>query len=98
MKILATLYRRLYSLRETGLRYPPVPVGLQSSLQQTPQSTVQRSQALRTVLILFFSIASVVVVTWFAPSLSAASLNMLFRLRGTFNAPADLIILAIDDQ
>jgi signal transduction histidine kinase len=68
------------------------------SQPQTGQSTVQRSQALRTALILLFSIALVVVVTWFAPALSAASLNMLFRLRGTFKTPADLVIVAIDDQ
>ncbi|MGH9838288.1 MAG: CHASE2 domain-containing protein [Blastocatellia bacterium] len=57
-----------------------------------------KSQALRTALILLFSVALVVVVTWFAPSLSAASLNMLFRLRGAFIAPADVVIVAIDDQ
>jgi signal transduction histidine kinase len=51
-----------------------------------------------TALILCFSIALVVIVTWFVPSLSAASLNILFRLRGTIHAPADLVILAIDDQ
>ncbi|HEV2668989.1 MAG TPA: CHASE2 domain-containing protein, partial [Blastocatellia bacterium] len=57
-----------------------------------------KSQTFRTALILLFSIALVVVVTWFAPSLSAASLNMLFRLRGAFSAPADVVIVAIDDQ
>jgi signal transduction histidine kinase len=56
------------------------------------------SQALRTTLILLLSIMLVVVVTWFAPSLSAASLNMLFRLRGAFAAPADIVIVAIDDR
>ena len=57
-----------------------------------------KSQAIRTALIFFFSITSVVIVTWFAPSLSAASLNMLFRLRGVSNAPADIVIVAIDDH
>jgi signal transduction histidine kinase/CHASE2 domain-containing sensor protein len=56
-----------------------------------------RSQAARTALVIIFSIALVPVVTWFAPSLSAASLNMLFRLRGELTAPDDLVILAIDD-
>jgi PAS domain S-box-containing protein len=56
------------------------------------------SQAIRTALILLFSITLVVFVTWFAPSLSAASLNMLFRLRGVANAPADIVIVAIDDH
>jgi CHASE2 domain-containing sensor protein len=60
--------------------------------------TQHSSPALRTVLILLFSIALVVVVTWFVPSLPAASLNVLFRLRGAFKAPADLVIVAIDDQ
>lgn len=49
-------------------------------------------------LILIASTALVVVVTWFVPSLSAASLNMLFRLRGMITPPTDIIILAIDDQ
>jgi CHASE2 domain-containing sensor protein len=57
-----------------------------------------KSQALRTALILLFSIALVVIVTWFVPSLSAASLNMLFRLRGALRPPADLVIVAIDDE
>jgi signal transduction histidine kinase len=55
-------------------------------------------QALRTGLILALSIALVVLVTWFAPTLSAASLNLLFRLRGALPAPDDVVILAIDDQ
>ncbi|MBI1759877.1 MAG: CHASE2 domain-containing protein [Acidobacteria bacterium] len=55
-------------------------------------------QALRTGLILALSITLVVLVTWFAPTLSAASLNLLFRLRGALPAPADVVILAIDDQ
>ncbi len=57
-----------------------------------------KSRAIRTALILIFSILLVVIVTWFVPSLSAASLNMLFRLRGAFQAPADIVIVAIDDQ
>ncbi|MGH9832058.1 MAG: CHASE2 domain-containing protein, partial [Blastocatellia bacterium] len=57
-----------------------------------------KSQAIRTALILLSSIALVVVVTWFTPSLSAASRNMLFRLRGVSNAPADIVIVAIDDH
>lgn len=57
-----------------------------------------KSQALRTILILNVSIVLVVIVTWFVPSLSAASLNMLFRLRGVITPPADIAILAIDDQ
>lgn len=55
-------------------------------------------QALRTGLILALSIGLVVLVTWFAPTLSAGSLNLLFRLRGALPAPADVVILAIDDQ
>lgn len=57
-----------------------------------------RPQALRTALILLFSIALVVVVTWFAPSLSAALRNMMFRLRGSFSPPTDIVIVAIDDR
>ncbi len=57
-----------------------------------------RPQALRTALVLLFSIALVVVVTWFVPSLPAASLNMLFRLRGTLTPSDDIVIVAIDDQ
>ena len=57
-----------------------------------------RPQALRTALILLFSIALVVIVTWFAPSLSAALRNMMFRLRGSFSPPTDIVIVAIDDR
>jgi PAS domain S-box-containing protein len=57
-----------------------------------------RPQALRTALVLLFSIALVVVVTWFVPSLPAASLNMLFRLRGVLKPADDIVIVAIDDQ
>ncbi len=57
-----------------------------------------QSQAFRTALILLFSIVLVAVVTWFAPSLSAMSQNMLFRLRGSLPVPADIVIVAIDDR
>jgi signal transduction histidine kinase len=57
-----------------------------------------RPQALRTTLILLFSGALVVLVTWFVPGLAAASLNALFRLRGPFRPPADIVIVAIDDR
>lgn len=60
--------------------------------------TRNNPQALRTGLILTLSIALVVLVTWFTPTLSAASLNLLFRLRGALPAPDDLVILAVDDQ
>ncbi|MGH9846591.1 MAG: CHASE2 domain-containing protein, partial [Blastocatellia bacterium] len=53
---------------------------------------------IRAALILVFSLLLVVIVTWFAPSLPAASLNMLFRLRGELSAPDDVVIVAIDDQ
>ena len=57
-----------------------------------------KAQAIRIGLVLIFSISLVVIVTWFVPSLSAASLNMLFRLRGELRAPDDVVIVAIDDQ
>src|SRR5262249_852123 len=57
-----------------------------------------KTQAIRTALILLLSIALVALVTWFAPSVSAASSNMLFRLRGAYNAPDNVVIVAIDDQ
>ncbi len=56
------------------------------------------SQSIRTTAILLISIALVVVVTWFVPSLSATSWNMLFRLRGALDPSDDIIIVAIDDQ
>jgi PAS domain S-box-containing protein len=56
-----------------------------------------RSQAIRTSAIIVISISLVVIVTWFAPALSAASLNLLFRLRGAIDAPDDVVIVAIDD-
>lgn len=36
-------------------------------------------------------------MTWLVPSLSAASVNMLFRFRGQLSAPDDIVIVAIDD-
>ncbi|HKE04573.1 MAG TPA: CHASE2 domain-containing protein [Blastocatellia bacterium] len=57
-----------------------------------------KSQTIRAALILLLSVTLVVIVTWFAPSLSVASSNMFFRLRGAFNAPDDVVIVAIDDQ
>ena len=41
--------------------------------------------------------AAVIAVTWLAPSLSAATGNMLFRLRGATRPPDDIVIVAIDD-
>ncbi|MDX2031537.1 MAG: CHASE2 domain-containing protein [Blastocatellia bacterium] len=49
-------------------------------------------------MILLVSSALVALVTWFAPGLSAASLNLLFRLRGPLPAPTDVTIVAIDDE
>ncbi len=60
--------------------------------------TRNKSQAIRTTLILLFSIALVVAVTWFVPWLPAASSSMLFRLRGAFKPSAEIVIVAIDDQ
>lgn len=57
-----------------------------------------RALAVRAWLILGVSITLVALVTWFVPSLSAASLNLLFRVRGELRAPDDILILAIDDQ
>jgi CHASE2 domain-containing sensor protein len=57
-----------------------------------------KSQAFRTALILMLSVSLVVLVTWFTPSLTAASLGMLFRLRGGLSLPDEVVILAIDDQ
>ena len=56
------------------------------------------SQSIRTAAILILSIALVAVVTWFVPSLQAASFNMLFRLRGALHPSADIVIVAIDDH
>ena len=57
-----------------------------------------RTPALRLALILFACAVLVVLVTWFVPALSWASLNVLFRLRGAFNPPGDIVIVAIDDR
>ncbi|MGH9969058.1 MAG: CHASE2 domain-containing protein [Pyrinomonadaceae bacterium] len=51
-----------------------------------------------TALILLASMSLVALVVWFAPSLSAAATNVLFRLRGELKASDDILILAIDDQ
>ncbi|MFN0088024.1 MAG: CHASE2 domain-containing protein [Blastocatellia bacterium] len=56
------------------------------------------SRILRATLILLVSSAMVALVTWFAPGLSAASLNLLYRLRGPLPAPADVVVVAIDDE
>lgn len=56
-----------------------------------------RFQSIRTTIILCVSILLVVVVTWFVPLLQAISLNVLFRLRGALDPPADIVIVAIDD-
>jgi signal transduction histidine kinase len=53
--------------------------------------------AIRYSLILVFSISLVTLVTWFAPSLDAAVMSMLFRIRGRLDVPRDVVILAIDD-
>ncbi len=57
-----------------------------------------RFQFIRTTTILCVSIVLVVVVTWFVPLLSSASLNVLFRLRGALDSPNDIVIVAIDDH
>ncbi|PYS94302.1 MAG: hypothetical protein DMF64_01550 [Acidobacteria bacterium] len=57
----------------------------------------RNSQITPTILILLGSMAAVVCVTWLAPSLSAATGNMLFRLRGAIQPPDDIVIVAIDD-
>ncbi len=104
MKIMAMMYHRLSSLRRSRLsenskikrawaQGSGSPAIFNDGIHpQTGQSAVK----IRTVLII--SILLVVVVTWFVPSLSAASLNMLFRLRGELRAPDDVVIVAIDDQ
>jgi signal transduction histidine kinase/CHASE2 domain-containing sensor protein len=56
-----------------------------------------RSQAIPIILILLFSLSAVIAVTWLAPSLTAATANMLFRLRGVSAPPADIVVVAIDD-
>ncbi|HRH46127.1 MAG TPA: CHASE2 domain-containing protein, partial [Pyrinomonadaceae bacterium] len=54
-------------------------------------------QWLRIAIIWLVSFAVVLAVSWFAPSLSNASINMLFRLRGELPAPENIVIVAIDD-
>lgn len=56
------------------------------------------SQRAWTALILLASMSLVALVMWFAPSLSAASANVLFRLRGELEVPDDVLIVAIDDR
>ncbi|HVG35044.1 MAG TPA: CHASE2 domain-containing protein [Pyrinomonadaceae bacterium] len=56
-----------------------------------------RSQVTATILILLVSLSAAILVTWFVPSLSAASLNMLFRFRGSVPPPDDIVIVAVDD-
>lgn len=52
---------------------------------------------MRTAIIWLVSFAAVLAVSWFAPSLSNASINMLFRLRGELPAPENIVIVSIDD-
>lgn len=52
---------------------------------------------LRIGLIWLVSAAAFLTVSNFVPSLSNASLNTLFRLRGELPAPDDIVIVAIDD-
>jgi PAS domain S-box-containing protein len=56
-----------------------------------------RSQVVSTGLILLLSLAAAVAVTWLVPSLTAASVNMLFRFRGRVAPPEDIVIVAVDD-
>jgi signal transduction histidine kinase/CHASE2 domain-containing sensor protein len=56
-----------------------------------------RSQVTATILILLVSLSAAIIITWFVPSLSAASLNMLFRFRGSIPPPDDIVIVAVDD-
>lgn len=60
-------------------------------------TTRNNSKTVNTTAILAASILLVIAATWFLPSLSALSLNMLFRLRGPLDLPADIVIVAIDD-
>jgi signal transduction histidine kinase len=57
-----------------------------------------KSQHAWTAVILIASMLLVALVTWFLPSLSAVSTNILFRLRGPFGPADDIVIVAIDDQ
>ena len=56
-----------------------------------------RPQVVSTGLILLASLAAAVAVTWLVPSLTAASVNMLFRFRGRVEPPGDIVIVAVDD-
>ena len=56
-----------------------------------------RSQVVTTILIILVSLTASVAVTWLAPSLTASSINMLFRFRGQQQPPGDIVIVAIDD-
>lgn len=60
-------------------------------------TTRNNSKTINATAILAASILLVIAATWFLPSLSALSLNMLFRLRGALDPPADIVIVAIDD-
>lgn len=51
----------------------------------------------RIAAIWLVSLAAVLIVGWFVPSLANASLNMLFRLRGNLAQPENIVIVAIDD-
>jgi CHASE2 domain-containing sensor protein/signal transduction histidine kinase len=56
-----------------------------------------KSQVIPTVIILIVSLSAAMAVTLLVPSLSAASLNMLFRFRGRLPPPDDIVVVAIDD-
>jgi PAS domain S-box-containing protein len=56
-----------------------------------------RSQTVSTGLILLLSLVAAVAITWLVPSLTAASVNMLFRFRGRVPPPEDIVIVAVDD-
>lgn len=57
----------------------------------------RRSQLLPVLLIVSASVSAAVAVAWLVPSLTAASVNMLFRLRGALAPPGDIVIVAVDD-
>lgn len=57
-----------------------------------------RTQALRTALILLVCAGLVVLVTWFVPALTWGSMNVLFRLRGALSPSPEIVIVAIDDR
>lgn len=60
--------------------------------------SLNNAESKRAGLIVATTIALVAAVAWLAPSLSSASLNTLFRLRGLLETPKDLVIVAIDDH